>query len=74
MPPCQPGGLECVNRGLVMVVRREPAPRNSTRRGEVNRELVRDRGMLLIGDSFRCKQRRKHVAVLAGFARGKRSK
>ena len=38
----------------------------------MDRELVRDGGMLDVGDAFRRQQRREDVAVLAGFARGER--
>ena len=59
-------------RELVVVIRRERAPDNRAGRGEVDSELVRDGGMLHVGDTFRRKQRRENVAVLASFARGKR--
>ena len=57
-----------------MVVRRKCAPHNRAGSGEMDRELVRDGWMLDVGDAFRREQRREDVAVLAGFAGGKRGK
>ena len=56
----------------MVVIGRERAPHNRAGRGEVNCELVRDGGMLHVGDTFRRKQRGENVAVLASFARGER--
>ena len=43
-------------RDLMMVIRRKGARHDRARRGEVNRELARDSGVLDIGDALRCKQ------------------
>ena len=61
-------------RELMMVIRRKGAPNDCAGRGEVNGELVRDGGMLDIGDALRREQGRKDMAVLPGLARSERSK
>src|SRR5215475_12388175 len=61
-------------RELMMVIRRKCAPHDRAGRGEVNCELVRDGGVLDIGDALRRKQARKDMAVLAGLACCERSK
>src|SRR5262245_32373129 len=58
----------------MMVVRRKGAAHDRAGRGEVDGELVRDGGVLDIGDALRREQARKDMAVLAGLACGKRSK
>ena len=58
----------------MMVIWRKGAPDNRACRGKVNGELVRDSGMLDIGDALRSEQTCKDLTVLAGLARSKRSK
>jgi hypothetical protein len=61
-------------RELVVVIRRKGAPDDRAGRGQVDRELVGDGGVLDVGDALRREQRRQDVAVLAGLARGERGK
>ena len=61
-------------RELMVVIRRKCAPDDRAGCGEVNGELGRDGRVLDVGDTLRCKQARKDMAVLAGLACGERSK
>ena len=51
---------------------RKGAPHDRARRGQVDRELVRNGGVLDVGDALRREQRREDMAVLAGLSSGKR--
>jgi len=55
-----------------MVVRRKRAAHDGAGGGKMDRELVRDRAMLDVGDAFRRQERGEDVAILTGFARGQR--
>ena len=69
---CQPGEPGCVRsgtRGDDTEETRFPRPRGP--RGEVDRELVRDGGVLDVGDALRREKRRQDVAILSGLRRGK---
>ena len=57
-----------------MMIRRKGAPDDRAGRGEVNGELICDSRVLEVGDTLRREQKREDVAILAGFARGKRGK
>src|SRR5262245_56495562 len=61
-------------REFMMVIRRKCASYDRACRGEVNRELIRDGGVLDIRDALRRKQARKDMAVLAGLTCCERSK
>jgi hypothetical protein len=63
---------EALGRELVMVIRRKGTANDRAGRGEVNGELVRDGGMLDIGDALGGQQARQDMAVLAGLACGER--
>ena len=55
------------------MIRRESASDDRAARGEVNGELICDGRVLEVGDALRREQKREHVAILAGLARGERS-
>jgi hypothetical protein len=61
-------------RELMMVIRRKGAPNDRAGRGEVNGELVRDGGVLDIGDALGGQQTRQDMAVLAGLTCSERRK
>jgi len=54
------------------MIRRKGAPRHRAGGGEVDCELVRDGGVLDVGDALRREQRSEDMAILAGLRRGKR--
>jgi hypothetical protein len=56
----------------VVVIGRKGARDDRTGGGKVDRELVRDGGVLDVGHAFRREQRREDVAVLTGLGRGER--
>jgi hypothetical protein len=51
-----------------MVIGRKSAAHDGAGGGKMDRELVRDRAMLDVGDAFRRQQRGKDVAILASLA------